>query len=372
MANEDNGFCSAFPELGFYTLPGHTQTPADMIDEVQLAEKMGMGSAWISERFDVKEASALAGAACAATQSLFIGTAATNINLRHPMVTASMATTLHRLSHQRFALGVSRGVGIRADLMGLKKVTNAQLIEFSELMRKLWLGEGVGHDGKLGQFPYLSMAKWLDDAIAMPFVGFGPKSIALAAQYYDGVILHTFMSDEAVAASVKIVRDSAEQAGRDPESVRVWTVLATACDPDEEDYLRKIVARMATYMQAQGYGELLAKVNDWDQAVIDAFRKDSVVASMLGGIDSVASLEQLQHIRGLIPEHWLPAAAGSPQQCAERFNDQFRAGADGVIIHASTPSEFTPIIETYKTVRDNEKFSQRSNQPFLPMMETSA
>ncbi|MCP4881162.1 MAG: LLM class flavin-dependent oxidoreductase, partial [Gammaproteobacteria bacterium] len=190
--------------------------------------------------------------------------------------------------------------------------------------------------------------------------------------YYDGVILHTFMSDEAVAASVKIVRDSAEQAGRDPESVRVWTVLATACDPDEEDYLRKIVARMATYMQAPGYGELLAKVNGWDQAVIDAFRKDSVVASMLGGIDSVASLEQLQHIRGLIPEHWLPAAAGTPQQCAERFNDQFKAGADGVIIHASTPSEFAPVIETYKNLRDNEKFSQRSNQPFLPMMETSA
>ena len=83
-----------FPELGFYTLPGHTRSPRDLIDEVTQAEALGMGSAWISERFDVKEAAALAGAAGAVTNKLFIGTAATNINSRHPLVTASIATTL--------------------------------------------------------------------------------------------------------------------------------------------------------------------------------------------------------------------------------------------------------------------------------------
>ena len=46
---------SKFPELGFYTLAGHTKTPADLLTEVADAEALGLGSAWISERFDVKE-----------------------------------------------------------------------------------------------------------------------------------------------------------------------------------------------------------------------------------------------------------------------------------------------------------------------------
>ena len=87
-----------FPELGFYTLPGHTRTPRDMFEELRDAEALGMGSAWISERFDVKEVGALAGAASAMTKEIFIGAGATNLPTRHPVVTAGMASTLHRLS----------------------------------------------------------------------------------------------------------------------------------------------------------------------------------------------------------------------------------------------------------------------------------
>jgi alkanesulfonate monooxygenase SsuD/methylene tetrahydromethanopterin reductase-like flavin-dependent oxidoreductase (luciferase family) len=40
-----------FPELGIYLLPGHSDRPADLLDEVRAAEALGLGSAWISERF---------------------------------------------------------------------------------------------------------------------------------------------------------------------------------------------------------------------------------------------------------------------------------------------------------------------------------
>ena len=56
---------SLFPELGFYALPGHTHRPADLLTEVREAECLGIGSAWISERVDVKEIGVLAGAAAA-------------------------------------------------------------------------------------------------------------------------------------------------------------------------------------------------------------------------------------------------------------------------------------------------------------------
>ena len=354
---------SEFPELGCYLLPGHTDNPADIISEVRQAERLGLGSAWISERFDVKEAASLAGAAGAVTDRICIGTAATNINTRHPLVTASMATTLHKLTHGRFALGIARGVGIRGDLMGLTPQTNAHLKEFVELMHKLWRGERVSHQGKLGDFPYLHMKDGMSADIPLMFVGFGIKSLEMAGGLFDGVILHTFLSDDALQRSVRAVRRGAEVAGRDPATVKVWSVLATSCNDDDEAVLRKIVARMATYMQAPGYGELLFASNEWDPELLKAFRADSVVASMSGGIDSVATLEQLRHIRDLIPAYCLPAAVGSPEQCAQRFVDQLDAGADGIIIHASTADEFAPVITAYKACRDSKRFADRTNRP---------
>jgi alkanesulfonate monooxygenase SsuD/methylene tetrahydromethanopterin reductase-like flavin-dependent oxidoreductase (luciferase family) len=108
---------------------------------------------------------------------------------------------------------------------------------------------------------------------------------------------------------------------------------------------------MGTYLQAPGYGELLVDINEWDPAVLAHFRSQPVVSGMLGGIDSVATLDQLREIRELIPEAWLPAAAGDAETCAQRFADQFEAGADGVIIHASKPEEVAPVLEVYERIR---------------------
>lgn len=353
-----------FPELGIYLLPGHTDAPADMLGEVREAEALGIGSAWISERFDVKEVGALSGAAAAVTKDIWIGTGATNINTRHPLLTASLATTVSRLSGGRFALGVGRGIPIRAGMMGLAPVTNRQLAEFVAMMRQLWRGERVmGHDSALGTFPYLHQSDWMHESIPILLAGFGPRSLEFAGGLFDGVILHTFMPDDAVARAVGLVRRGAEQAGRDPRSVKVWTVLALACNASEERQLKLLTARMATYLQAPGYGELLFKINGWDPQGLDRFRSHPVVQSIPGGIDSMATIEQLRAIRDVVPREWLPAAVGTPEQCARRIVDQFDAGADGVILHASLPREAAPALEAYAAIRPAVRFAGRTGRP---------
>ena len=97
-------------ELAFYTLAGQPKSPADLIDEVRSGEAMGLGSAFISERLNIKEAATLSGAAGAVTKELGLATAATNQNTRHPMVTAAYALTMHRLTNGRFSLGLGRGI----------------------------------------------------------------------------------------------------------------------------------------------------------------------------------------------------------------------------------------------------------------------
>src|SRR5690554_3169769 len=114
-------------ELAFYTLAGQPESPRELLAEVRLGEELGFGSTFISERFNIKEAVTLSGAAAAASDQLGIATAATNHNTRHPIVTASYATTMHRLTGGRFTLGLGRGIAPLFDAYGLPRITTAQL-----------------------------------------------------------------------------------------------------------------------------------------------------------------------------------------------------------------------------------------------------
>ena len=342
-----------FEELSCYLLPGHTTTPADAIEEARQAEALGLGRVWLSERFDVKDAGVICSAALTATTRLKVATAGTNAHTRHPLVLATMCSSLHYLSGGRFELGLARGVAIRNQLMGLEPVTNKKLVEALDVLRRLWRGEKImRQDSPLGPLPYLSMGDWMDATLPIHFVGFGEKSLRFAGQHFDGVHLHTFITDQGLQRARSLVQEGAEKAGRDPDSIKLYSVMATAINPSEEDRLRKLVARMATYMQAPGYAEMLITLNDWDSKVLEDFRAHPVVSSMPGGIDSVATLEQLHEISHLIPEEWLPAAVGTPQQCAQTWRKQLQLGADGVVIHGSTPAEFEPILSEYQAVPD--------------------
>jgi probable F420-dependent oxidoreductase len=353
-----------FPELGFYTLAGHTESPRDLVREVAEAERLGLGAAFVSERFNVKEAATLCGAAGAASESIGIATGATNPNTRHPLVTAAFATTMHRLTGGRFALGLGRGFDMLFDAIGLPRVTMASMEDLAGILRRLWHGETIlGHDGPAGRFPFLAQDPGFDEDVPLLLCALGPKTLAFAGRVMDGVVLHTFFSDEALARCVQTVRRGAEQAGRDPARVRVWSVLATVHDGiPAEARLRKTVGRMATYLQA--YGDLLLSVNGWDPEPLRRFREDPFVAGFRGAFDAKATAEELERIAPLIPEAWLAASAtGSPERCAQRVLDQFEAGADGVILHGATPAELAPVLEAWPALRPHARFEGRSANP---------
>ncbi|HEX8803804.1 MAG TPA: TIGR03857 family LLM class F420-dependent oxidoreductase [Acidimicrobiales bacterium] len=339
-------------ELGFYTLAGHSGTPRDLVAEVLDAERLGLGSAFVSERFNTKDAAVLSGAAAAVSDTIGIATAATNHNTRHPLVTATMATTLHRLSGGRFALGLGRGFDALFDVMGLPRVTSAQIEDVVGILRRLWHGEAVvGHDGPAGRFPYLQQDPAFDEDIPVLLTALGERTLELAGRVADGVVLHTFFTDETLARSVAAVRRGADAAGRDPASVRVWSVLAKVGDHiDEELRLRKMAGRLATYLQ--GYGDLLVRVNGWDPAQLAAVRAADVFTSARGALDATATRPELEALADVLPDEWLAASAtGSPERCAARVLDQFAAGADAVILHGATPGELEPVLEAYRSVR---------------------
>lgn len=351
-------------ELGFYGLAGHSATPRDLVTEVARAEQIGLGSVFISERFNTKDAPTLSGAAGAVSSRLGVATAATNHNTRHLLVNATFGVTMHRLTGGRFTLGFGRGFDMLFDVMNVPRVTMAQLEDTIGLLRRLWHGDVImGHDGPAGRFPYLSQDPSFDEDIPILLTALGERTLEFAGRVADAVVLHTFFTDETLARSVAAVRRGAEDAGRDPARVRVWSVLATVGDHiDEELRLKKLVGRLATYLQ--GYGDLLVRVNGWDPAVLAAFRADDFVSGFGGAIDATATPDQLRHVATLLPDEWLAASAtGSAASCATRVLDQFDAGADGVILHGATPDELAPVVSAYRGIRPPGRFEQLPANP---------
>ncbi len=343
-----------YPELGFYGLAGHAADPRALVDEIADAERLGLGSVFLSERFNYKDATVLAGAAAATSSRLGIATAATNHNTRHLLVTATAATTLHRMSGGRFALGLGRGFDALFDLMGLPRVTNDQLRDAVGVLRRLWRGERFEHTGASGSYPYLFlMDDEIGEDIPILMVALGPKALALAGGIADAVVLHTYMSDEAVARSVSAVRAGAEAAGRDPASVRVWACTAVVEDSiPHELYLKKTVGRLATYLQ--GYGDLLVRINGWDPADLRRFRDDPLVSGFQGAFDAAAAVSDLEYLaEKVIPRAWLDCAITGPAiSCARQVADQLEStGVDSVIMHGATPAQLEPVLASYADVR---------------------
>lgn len=335
-------------ELGFYALAGQPASSRDLVQEVIDGEAMGFGTVFISERYDRKEAATLSGAAAAVSERIRIQTAATNHNTRHPMVTAGYARTMQSLTGGRFVLGLGRGISLAQDAFGIPRITTAQMEDFAGLMRRLFRGELiVGHDGPAGSWPVLFLDDRLDEHLPMSVVAFGSETLKLAGRRFDEVVLHTYFTDETTARCVHTVKRAAEEAGRDPALVKVWSCFATIGDHIPEDRrLMKTVGRLATYLQ--GYGELLVRTNGWDRDVLTRFLADPVVQASRG-LDVVGTTEQLEHVATLIPDDWLgPSATGSAAKCATAVRNQLTLGCDGVIMHGATPAELAPIIDEYR------------------------
>ena len=165
-------------ELGFYVLAGAPKTPADLIDEVADGEALGLGAAFISERYNIKEAATLSGAAGAVSH------AHRHRDRRdepqHPpsrSSPASYATTMHRLTRRPVhARARARHRRRCSDAFGIPRSRPRRWRTSSALLRRLWHGEVVfGHDGPAGQFPILHLDATFDEDIPLGLVAFGPE-----------------------------------------------------------------------------------------------------------------------------------------------------------------------------------------------------
>jgi 5,10-methylenetetrahydromethanopterin reductase len=333
--------------LGAYVLPGRVADPRPAIEQARKAEELGLGTVWLSERWGTKDFAVLAGALGQVTSKAKIAAGITHFGVRHPAVLASMAMTAQSLTGGRLVLGFGRSVAAMWKAVGLPAATNQVLIDSADILRRLCHGDKVSYDGPAGQFPAMRLSD-LPDAPPPPLVlaAIGPRTLALAGTHFDGALLHPFLTPDAVARSVRTVRDAAEDAGRDPASVRVYATVITASGLPPEEEAAVVGGRAVTYFQIPGFGERLAGVNGWDPAPLKELREHPQVSGIKGAADFVRTRDQLTNAATVLPAEWLNSAAavGTPDECVTRFGDYFAAGADELVLHGSTPDQLPAVI----------------------------
>jgi len=338
----------AHARLGAYVLPGRVDDPRPAIGQARAAEHLGLGTVWISERFGTKDVGVLAGAIGQSTSTIRVGTAITHFTTRHHLTLASMAMTLQALTGGRFVLGVGRSVPPLWRSLGLAPMTNAVLADSADIVRKLCHGEKVTYDGPAGTYRSLRLGDRADiPAPPIALAAIGPRSLELAGRHFDGVILHPFLTPDAVSRSGDRVRAAAIAAGRDVDAIRVYATVVVAPDLTTAEEEAVVAARAVTYFQIPEFGERLAEVNGWDPAPLADLRAHPKLAGLRGSADNVFTRGELAEVSRTLPAEWLEtaAAAGTASECATRLDDYLAAGADELILHGSTPELLGPMLQ---------------------------
>jgi len=294
----------------------------------------------LSERYANKEPAVLGGVIANAVPGMrFAGTF--YAHMRHPIVTASISNLLQSITGDRFTLVLARASEQFFKGFGAPSLTLAYLRDSIGIYRQLWRGEAVDYEGPVGKLEGLKITDFYDGPPPpIVFTAMGPKALAMGGSHCDGVLLHPFLTPEAVGRSATAVRAAAEKAGRDPASVRIVANVVVAPDlpRDEEDAI--VAGRAVTYLQSAFIGPILAELNNWDPAELARLREHPSIASHTGGIVSQKmTREQLVEAGLTLPKEWLQtgAVAGSAEACAHRLCDYLAAGADEILLHGSPP-----------------------------------
>jgi coenzyme F420-dependent glucose-6-phosphate dehydrogenase len=182
-----------------YTLSSEEHAPAELVAHAVAAEQRGFDFLSISDHFHPWTESqghspfvwTVLGAIAASTERVEVGTGVTCPILRvHPAIVAHAAATTSRLFDGRFFLGVGTGEALNEHVLGQRwpppETRRAMLEEAVELMRDLWTGETVDHDGRFYTVENARLFDPPDSPVPVVVSGFGLDSAALAGRIGDG------------------------------------------------------------------------------------------------------------------------------------------------------------------------------------------
>ncbi|MCW2736286.1 TIGR03557 family F420-dependent LLM class oxidoreductase [Nocardioides sp.] len=184
-----------------YFLSCEEYTPDQLLDQARLAEKAGFDALWISDHFHPwteaqGEAPFVWSMIGAVSQvcDLPVTTAVTCPTVRtHPAIIAQAAATCAvLLGEGRLTLGVGSGEALNEHVLGdvwpHTELRLEMLEEAVEVIRRLWTGEVVSHEGRHYTVDTARIYTLPDTPPPIYMSAFGPKALDVACRIADGFI----------------------------------------------------------------------------------------------------------------------------------------------------------------------------------------
>ncbi|MDH3598555.1 MAG: LLM class flavin-dependent oxidoreductase [Candidatus Tectomicrobia bacterium] len=309
-------------------VPGTTSIP-NLIPVMQEVEAAGFdGAGILDSQLLCRDVFVTMGAAAVQTSRMTLFSAVTNPFSRHASVLASAMQTVEELAPGRMKCIIGTGY-TSASTIGRKPGTLAQMRDTIRTMRALLAGETVDFNGTPGK---LDFASGRDIPIIM--AASGPKSIELAGEVADGVLVLVGFTPGIVKLVLERLERGAKRSGRRLDDLEIiWAVRTGTASTTAE--ARRQARPTAVHWGILGWGNHwlqqtgpklpefdippavweiypdLAHAPDWE-AAIDAtsFVPDDVIATLCDAL-------------GLI---------GTPDYCAERIMEMTQSGVSKLYI----------------------------------------
>jgi 5,10-methylenetetrahydromethanopterin reductase len=290
------------------------------------AERAGFDVAWLPDsQFLWRDVWASLALAAARTTRIVLGTCVTNLETRHPSVTAAAAVTLEELAPGRTILGVGSGDS-SIKTLGLKPTRLRAMREGIELMRALMSGETIGFADRS-----MHLKASLPRPVPVYMAANGPKALELAGEVADGVITVAGIAPELIARTCERVGAGATRAGRTLGDIELCFGAFCHVTDDEREAARIVKPYVVAMAQVGGQETLRSIGIEIDPPAV------------VGGIYPDMSHAEDWDAAADAAEEWVTdetalryadafCLVGSAEHCRERLEQAHDAGATSFYI----------------------------------------
>ncbi len=220
---------------------------------VRDAERAGFEVAWIPDsQFIWRDVWATLALAAGSTDAIALGTCVTNLETRHPTVTAAAAATLEELAPGRVVLGMGTGDSA-VKTLGLNPTRLARMRSETGALRELLAGRPVDFDGRP-----MRLKRPPSTRVPVYMAATAPKMLALAGELADGAIVVRGLSPELIDRTLAQIGAGARAAGRSLDELEVCFGALVHVADDEREGVRAVKPYVAAIAQTGGVEVLRA------------------------------------------------------------------------------------------------------------------
>ncbi len=309
-------------------VPATTPIP-DFLPLIQEVETAGFdGAGILDSQLLCRDVFVTMGAAAVQTSRITLFSAVTNPFSRHASVLASAMQTIEELAPGRTKCIIGTGY-TSASTIGRKPGTLAQMRSTIQTMKSLLAGQTVDFNGTPGKLDFAAGRN-----IPVIMAASGPKSIELAGEVADGVLVLVGFTPGIVQAVHTCIERGAKRSGRRLEDIEIiWAVRTGTAETTTE--ARRQARPTAVHWGILGWG------NHWFKATAPAlpvFDIPPAVWDIYPDLGHAPNWEAAIDATSFVPDDVVATLCdalgliGTPEYCANRIMEMTQSGVTNLYI----------------------------------------